>query len=156
MSNTFINHLVDCHCILKIYQNIEKHVYHKFIVFSVFEDDVFQKKFVECNNCGSIHEVTNVNKSTIMNDVTKYKALVTSKEDLQYSLPEKYVSFLLKNNVQETYIWENINFILEEKIAGTIIYNREKIDNKIICNFINIDNDGSFNIKKEIFQRDLK
>tara|TARA_Y100000592_G_C5377288_1_gene271613 strand:- start:373 stop:843 length:471 start_codon:yes stop_codon:yes gene_type:complete len=156
MNKSYINHLIDCHCILKIYQNIEKHVYHKFIVFSELEDDNFKKKYVECNNCGSIHEVTNINKSNIMSDSTKYKALVTSKEDLHFNLPEKYVSFLVKNKVQETYIWENINYLLENNLEGSIIYNKESIDGNVICNFININNKGNFSIKKEIFQRDLK
>ena len=152
----YINHVVDCQCILQIYSKVEKPIYHKFVVFSTITEDNFDIKYVECNNCGLIHEVYDVGKSNLKSDGDKYKALVTTKEDLQYNLPEKYVNFLVKNKVEETYIWENINYLLENNIAGNIIYNKETIDNKVICSFISINEDNTFKIYKETFQRDLQ
>lgn len=152
----YIKHVIDCQCVLQIYSKVEKPIYHKFVVFSTYTDNEFDIKYVECNNCGIIHEVYNVGKSNIKTDGDKYKALVTSKEDLQYNLPDRFVNFLAQNKVEETYLWENINYLLENKLSGNVIYNKEKIDNNVICSFININEDGSFKISKETFQRDIK
>ena len=43
----YIKHLVECQCILKIFEKKTKPLYHKFIVFSVIdENDNILEKFV--------------------------------------------------------------------------------------------------------------
>lgn len=151
----YICHTLECQCILPIYNKIEKPVFHQFVVFSKFNNDVLEEKYVECNNCGIIHQVISCNKSNIISDTTNYKSLVVNKEDLSYSLPSKYLDFLTKKEVEEIYIWEKINFLLENNINDTVLYKRSIEDNFVICEFINVIDNDNFKITKEKLQRDV-
>ena len=82
----YICHTVECQCVLPIYNKIEKPVYHQFVVFNKLNDDSMEEKYVECNNCGIIHQIVGLNKSNIISDTTNYKSLVVNKEDLSYNL----------------------------------------------------------------------
>lgn len=150
-----ICHVLECQCILPIYSKVEKPVFHQFIVFSKYNNNSLEEKYVECNNCGVIHQVTNCNKSNILSDTTNYKSLVVNKEDLSYSLPSKYLDFLTKKEVEEIYIWEKINFLLENNISDTVLYRRSNVDNFIICEFIEVIDSDNFKLKKEKLQRDV-
>ena len=152
--NESVCHLIECNCILPLYAKVERPVFHKFVVFSVILDEEFVEKYVECNNCSAIHHVTNINTNTVMSDTSKYKALVCTKDDMKYALSSDILDFLTKNDC-ETYIWEKVSFLLENKIADSIIYNKQHIDNNVICNTLFLEEDGSFKIKKEKFQRDV-
>ena len=57
-----VRHLIECHCTLPQYRNANPPVYHKFVVFSVLDEDAIQKKLVQCNNCGIIHKVVDLCK----------------------------------------------------------------------------------------------
>ena len=150
-----ICHVLECQCILPIYSKVEKPVFHQFIVFSKYDNNSLEEKYVECNNCGVIHQVTNCNKSNILSDTTNYKSLVVNKEDLSYSLPSKYLDFLTKKEVEEIYIWEKINFLLENNISDTVLYRRSNVDNFVICEFIEVIDSDNFKLKKEKLQRDV-
>ena len=61
-----VKHLVQCNCMLP--QLKSKSILHKFLVFSIVDDNnKVQVKFAQCNNCNVIHKVTEVCKSTILN-----------------------------------------------------------------------------------------
>ena len=151
----YICHSIECQCVLPIYSKVEKPVYHQFVVFSKIENESLEEKYVECNNCGVIHQVTSCNKSNIISDTTNYKSLVVNKEDLSYSLPSKYLDFLTKKEVEEIYIWEKINFLLENNINDTVLYKRSIVDNFVICEFINVIDNDNFKLTKEKLQRDV-
>ena len=72
----YFRHLIECQCILPIYKNKTKPLYHKFKVFSVIEDDQIEEKYVMCNNCKILHRVTEFNKSEIMWGVEEEKSMV--------------------------------------------------------------------------------
>ena len=150
-----VSHLLECQCILPVYNKVEKPIYHSFVVFSLIKEDFLEEKYVECNNCGVIHKVTGINKSTILTDTTNYKHLVVNKEDLTYNLPSKYLDFLTSKNIDEIYIWEKINYLLENNIKEEVIFNRTKAENYMICEIISVLDKNNFKIKKEKFQRDI-
>jgi len=151
----YICHSIECQCVLPIYSKVEKPVYHQFVVFSKIDSEVLEEKYVECNNCGVIHQVIGCNKSNIISDTTNYKSLVINKEDLSYSLPSKYLDFLTKKNVEEIYIWEKINYLLENSIKEKVLYKRVNVDNYIVCEFIDIIDNDNFKLSKEKLQRDI-
>lgn len=153
--NNYICHAIECQCILPVYSKVEKPVYHQFIVFSQLQDDMIEEKYVECNNCGIIHQITGCNKSNLISDTTNYKSLVVNKEDLSYNLPSKYLDFLTSRNVEEIYIWEKINYLLENNIKELVLFKRSSIENYIICEFIEIIDKDNFKITKEKLQRDI-
>ena len=83
----YLRHLLECQCILSIYKNNTVPVYHKFQVFSKFDDnDIIETKYVLCNNCDALHEIQGVGKSEIKWGKDAYIGLVNTKDDIKFNL----------------------------------------------------------------------
>ena len=153
-----IKHLIECQCILSIFKNKTKPVYHKFKVFSQIDtNDKIKEKYVICNNCDIVHKVFEVCKSEIKWGSENLKSLVTTKEDIKFNLESRHfeniVIELEKNNI-DLCEWEYIEYLLDNKKEGQIVLNKSEIDNNIVYNVLYIKNEN-FSIKKEIQQRFL-
>lgn len=158
MSNDHIKHLIECQCVLNIFKNKTKIIYHKFKVFSEIDnDDEVREKYVICNNCDIVHRVYEVCKSEIKWGCENLKSLVTTKEDIKFNLESKNYHIITeeleKNNI-DLCEWEYIDYLLENKKEGQIILNKNEIDDNIVYNVLYIK-DEKFSIKKEIQQRFL-
>lgn len=152
----YIKHLIECQCVLSIFKNKSKPIYHKFPVFSLLDtNDNVQEKYVICDNCGIIHNVTEISISKIMWGKENLRSLVVSKDDVKFNLENlnynNIVSLLEKNQLSVA-DWEIVEFLIENKQSGIVLLNKEEIDNNIITQFIEF-NEGNFKIKKEIMQR---
>ena len=155
-SEKFMRHLLECHCILKLFQNKSKPLYHKFPVFSLIDEEGnVEQKYVSCNNCGAIHEVIDACKSDIKWGGDMYTGLVVTKDDIIFNLQnngnENVIEILEKNNCDLS-IWEMVDFCLENNIDYTVILDKQEIQDNIVYNCLNIKS-GSIKIKKEISQR---
>lgn len=151
----YITHLIECSCILPLYSKSEKPIYHKFPVFSTLnEKEELEEKYVACNNCDVIHKVTDFCSSEVMTDTSNYRGLVTTKEDLEHSLNDKIISILIKNDC-EVDVWEKLDFLFENNISDHVVISKKYEESSVICQIIYIESDGSYKIKREIFQRNL-
>ena len=113
-------HLVQCRCILPQFKKLQDPPRHKFIVFSTIDDENKPVvKFVQCNNCGIIHKVTDVGRSEIVNG-REHMGSIVSIDDLKSSLPEKLVGVLEANGC-DLPTWENVQFIIENKQWGSFV-----------------------------------
>jgi len=152
----FTRHLLECHCILKLFQNKSKPLYHKFPVFSVSEDNGnIEKKYVKCNNCAVIHEVTDFCKSNIKWGDDMYKGLVTTKDDIIFNFKQKElfnVVEILEKYECDVSIWELVEHCLDNKIDYSIVLEKKDIQDNTVYNCLNISS-GNVKIKKEISQR---
>ena len=103
-----IKHLIECHCTLKIYTGRENHLYHKFPVYSKFdENNKIISKFAQCNNCQTIHKVYDICKSEILKSgKDELKGMLTI-DDIEFQLPTKIVSILKKYECDIS-TWEHI------------------------------------------------
>ena len=121
----YIKHLVQCNCVLKQFELIEPPVFHKFVVFSVVNEDVSIKpSYTKCNNCGGIHRVTEVGVSEKLR--RESVPTIPDAEEIKTSLPEKLVGLLLKYNLELT-TWQEIKFIYENEMWGRpVILHREQ------------------------------
>ena len=157
MSEDYIKHLIDCHCILSIYKNRTKPVYHKFPVFSILEEDNVKEKYVLCNNCDIVHKVIDVNKSEIKWGSEGLRSLVTTKEDIKFNLEnlgmDRLVTILEVNNIDLS-DWELIEYLLENNLEGKIVIDKKEIDDSINYKYLEIKN-GKYKIKNDIVQRYL-
>ena len=154
----YVKHLVECQCVLNLFKNKTKIIYHKFKVFSeIDENDEIKEKYVICNNCDIVHRVYEVCKSEIKWGSENLKSLVTTKEDIKFNLvsnkKENIVLELEKNDI-DLCEWEYIEYLIENCKEGKIILNKNEIDNNIVYNILYIKGDN-FSIKKEIQQRFL-
>lgn len=149
-------HLIECQCILKIFENKTKPLYHKFPVFSLIVDDDVEEKYVECNNCGSIHRVYDVCKSEIMWGKDGYEGLVNKIEDITFNLEnnnqQKIIEILVNNKIEDVSVWEYVEYLLENSLEGHVVINKNDIKDKTIMKILYINKNG-FKIKTENVQR---
>jgi hypothetical protein len=152
---SYIKHLIECQCILSIFKNKTKPLYHKFQVFSLIDDDIIAEKYVICNNCDIVHKVKEACKSEIMWGKENIKSLVTTIEDIRFNFDamgfEDLSNILTKFN-SDIFDWELADFLIENKESGTILLEKEEIDNNIVYKFLEFNN-NKYKIKKEIHQR---
>jgi len=155
----YINHLIECQCILPIYKNHTKPVYHKFVVFSeVANDEELVEKYVACNNCECIHLVKEVFKSELMWGKDYFKNFVNTIQDIKFNLIssnlENVVNILEENNC-EVSIWENVYFLIENDIEDKVTISRKEVENFIIIKTL-VYKDKKFTLKTENYQRDFE
>ena len=157
MSNEYVKHLIDCHCILSIYKNRTKPIYHKFPVFSIIEEDNVKEKYVLCNNCDIVHKIIDVNHSEIKWGNDGYKSLVTTKEDIKFNLEnsgmDRLVTILEVNNIDLS-DWELVEYLLENNLEGRVVIDKKEIENSINYKYLEVKN-GKYKIKNDIVQRYL-
>jgi|13_taG_2_1085334.scaffolds.fasta_scaffold00334_25 hypothetical protein len=145
MNQKFIKHLLECQCISPIYKKHTKIIYHKFQVFSEFDDEGnMQEKLVSCNNCNAIHKVYETCKSEILLNREDLLNLVNTKEDIIFNLKSyglNNIVEILEKNDTDISIWEHVLYVYENKLEDhKITFYKQVID------------EISFNIKYFIFK----
>lgn len=144
-----VRHLIQCRCILPQFKNRKEIIFHKFVVFSVIDDnDVVKIKYASCNNCGAVHKITDICQSEIVPGKESVITTVT-KDDLKFGISSNIISIL------ETYdcdlsAWEEVQFILENEIwNSSVVIARENMGDSIQGKLLIIL--GSTKIKIESF-----
>lgn len=146
-------HLVECHCVLPQFRNANPPIYHKFVVFSTLIDDVVSLKMAQCNNCGILHKVIDICKSEIAHGLEEGKS-IRSIEEISLGIPQRLAEFLIQQKVDIS-IWENIEFLLENKKESEIILGREQKDEVTQLKILHVRDDGTFKIKTEVRQDEM-
>jgi len=156
----YLKHLIECQCILPQYKKQTAPFFHKFPVFSLFkgnENDEFTnivEKYVKCNNCELVHKVYDICKSELLKNSDDYTDLVTTLDDLKYSLPADLIDLMSKNKIIDIADYEMALYLFENKIDDRIIISRKTVDKDIVCKFL-VFNEGKYSIKQQIFQGEL-
>jgi len=138
-----VKHLIQCHCILPQYRNSKNPVFHKFVVFSIIdnETDLVLPKFAECNNCGTAHKIVDMCTSEILVGKDEVRTQLTI-SDLQHSLPTSLFELLVSYN-KDLPDFEYAQFIIEnERWNKHIILTREELEDYTqgkLVKFIAID-----------------
>tara|TARA_Y100000114_G_C11752036_1_gene324856 strand:+ start:706 stop:1179 length:474 start_codon:yes stop_codon:yes gene_type:complete len=115
-----IKHLIECHCYLKIFDQKNNQVNHKFPVYSkIDENDKVIPKLVKCNNCEALHYVYDICKSDLKPGKEDSKSIL-EKEDFIMMLPDKVANILVKNQCDIS-DFEHALDIIEEKAWGSHI-----------------------------------
>ena len=151
-------HLVECQCILPIYKNHTKPVYHKFPVFSELdENNNIIEKYVSCNNCDCIHLVNEISSSELIWGKDFYKSFVNTVSDIKFNLisenQENLVN-ILEQNKCDISIWEKAYFILENEIEDDIIISKKDIEGFLLVKVLKQKN-KKFILKTERYQKEL-
>ena len=118
-------HLVECHCVLPQYRKMENPIFHKFVVFSVLDEEGnVIPKMSQCNNCGAVHKVVDICKSEIAPGKDETKSVLT-KNDIARSLPQQ-ISEMFEEYQLGVADYEFAKFIIEnEKWGSLIVLSRE-------------------------------
>lgn len=148
----YVKHLVECKCVLPQFKNINPPRWHQFVVFSTInEHGDINPSFTQCNNCGTIHKVTEVGTSTILNK-DDLPSLPT-KEELKETLPEKIAEMLEKYNC-ELPTYQEVAFIFENHLWGrSVILTKDVVDNIKMGKYLTIFGETLWKINN--FQEEL-
>jgi hypothetical protein len=145
-------HLITCRCFLPQFKHAKELQLHKFIVFSVInDDDTVVPKNAQCPNCAMVHKVTDICRSVVLGkDETRS---VVSIDDIKVSLPEKLVG-ILENNGADLPTWEAVQFNHENKQWGSfVVLSTDTIDGEKTGKVLKILGENLF--KVEAFSRSM-
>tara|TARA_B100000029_G_C17545230_1_gene948210 strand:- start:1324 stop:1758 length:435 start_codon:yes stop_codon:yes gene_type:complete len=138
--------MVECQCVLPQYKKSSNPVYHRFIVFSILEEDKVKVSFAQCNNCGVVHKVVDLCKSEILNGKENLNSLETI-EDIKLSIPAD-LSTVLENYSCDISNWQHAKFIYENRKWGeSIVLVREELESEIQGKFLTIVSHDRFKIE---------
>ena len=141
-----IKHLIECRCILPTLKKKDNPPLHKFIVFSVQDNGTILEKNVTCNNCGIVHNVYELCKSDILQNVEGTKSSITI-EDISLMIPESVAS-IMKSYEKDLPDYEHIKFMIDEnKVGEFIILSQEFNDGRKSGKVLKYKGNGKFEIE---------
>ena len=152
---SYQKHLIECQCILPIFKDKKEKTYHQFVVFSTFDEDIFEEKYAICNNCGIVHKITEIGQSEILWGKEDMTSLVTTIEDIRTNLEnfghEGLVNVLTRFDLTLP-DWEIAEFLIENNQSGIIVLEKEKIKENFVYKYLEFDTNNRYKIKKELQQ----
>lgn len=117
---TGLKHLITCRCVLPQFKRHENPPQHQFVVFSVLDDnDVVRTKFAQCNNCGIVHKVIEINKSEIVQGREDMRS-IPKIDDIRLSLPQGLAA-LLDQNDADLPTWEATQHMYDNQQWGGFV-----------------------------------
>ena len=145
-------HLISCHCVLPQFRRRPDPIFHKFIVFSILnDDDTVIPKLAKCNNCAVVHRITDICKSEFIYNQEDTESVVTE-ADIKLGLPEKIVT-ILESYSADLATWEQAQFIIDnQKWNSFIILTSDTFENKIEGKLLRILGETFY--KVEVFSRE--
>lgn len=139
-------HIIKCRCILPQYRSMTNPPNHHFVVFSVIEDDSIIPKTVQCNNCGIVHRVTELCKSTIINGKEDLKSLITV-DLIRAQLPQQLAAVLDAENC-DLPVWEHCKFVIDNSVWDSVIQlGSEQYDGMREGKYLRIYSKDIFNVE---------
>jgi hypothetical protein len=149
--NSSIKHLLECKCFLPQFKNSNPPIFHKFLVFSEidYRDGSVVQSFAQCNNCGVIHKIIEVETSAILKKESMPSMLTI--DDIKANLPPRLAG-ILEQNECELPIWQEAQFIIKNGLWGQgFILAKEREETMIVGKYIVILGTDLFQISP--FQR---
>lgn len=149
----YVKHLVECKCILPQFKQVEPVKWHCFVVFSEIDElGMIIPSFAQCNNCGTIHKVTEVGISSVLSKDSL--ASLPKIDEIKTSLQEKLVK-VLESYDCELPTYQEVQFIIEHQLWGrTVILSKEVLDGMLLGKYLLIIGETLWKVNS--FQEELK
>jgi hypothetical protein len=151
-----VKHLVQCHCVLPQFRGTNPTVFHKFVVFSVIDDqDAVTEKVVKCPNCDALHRVTEIGKSEIVPGKDGSSAAVDV-EDIKCQLPTSLSAVLDRHKVDDSTYEQALFYVNTYNTTDPIVLARERLDDgSVTIKSLWMRPDRSFKIETAIRQEEF-
>jgi hypothetical protein len=150
-----VKHLIECHCFLKIFNQKEKQINHKFPVYTQLDDaGKVIPKLVKCNNCESLHYVYDICKSELKPGKEGVESLL-DKDDLISMLPEKISNILIKNNADISDFEHALDIVEKEMWESFVVVKRSIIDEEENVKMMQILPEGKVKILNRVIKRTI-
>jgi len=149
-------HLVQCHCVLPQFRGADPPIFHKFIVFSVLnENDEVVERVAKCPNCDALHRVTEIGRSSIVHGKDGSAAVIDI-EDVKSQLPTSLVSVLERHKVDEATYEQALFYVNTYNTDDPIVLAREILEEKTSVKALWLKPDRSFRIETIVRQDEVK
>jgi hypothetical protein len=157
MKRLGIKHLIECHCTLKIYDNNEDQLYHKFPVYSkIDEKGKVIKKLAQCNHCQTIHNVYDICKSDIIRSGKDDHKTAVSKEDIACQLSNKISNILWRYDC-DIATWEQVlDYCDNEYWEQKIVLNRDLVEGKYHVKVLTLLSEDKVKIENKVIENDIQ
>ena len=137
---------MSCRCILPTMKNKSNPPLHKFVVFSIQENDKTLEKLVTCNSCGVVHRVFEICRSNILNNFEGTRSSLTL-EDISIQLSSS-IRDILVSYEKELADYEHIKFMIDENtIDDFIVLSQEFNDDRKSGKVLKYKGEGKFAIE---------
>ena len=148
-------HLIQCHCVLPQYRNLDSPIFHKFVVFSRIDPGgSIIPEFKRCNNCGVIHKIVDFCRSEVAHGVDDAFA-ISSEDDMREFLSEK-VCKILDDHKCDIATWEQITDIISNSEWGSVvIISKQSAMGSTQVKGMIINDKNSFKIDTHLRQDDI-
>jgi len=148
-------HLIQCHCVLPQYRNLDSPIFHKFVVFSrINTEGSLIPSLKRCNNCGVIHKIVDFCRSEIAHGIDDSFA-ISSEDDMREFLSEK-ICKILDDNKCDLATWEQISDIITNQEWGSsVIISRQSAMGSTQMKILVINGSDSFKIDTNLRQDDI-
>ena len=145
-----VKHLIECHCVLKIYKGEETITNHKFPVYSKIDSDgKIIPKLAKCNNCESLHYVNDFCRSDLRGGKDQ-TSVTLSVEDIGLSLPSRVAEILARSQCDIS-TWEHCLDIFEESRWGEfVVLNRDVIDENQQVKILTIKSETFYKVENKV------
>ena len=148
-------HLVQCHCVLPQFRAADPPIFHKFIVFSVIdENDAVVEKVAKCPNCDALHRVTEIGKSEIVHGKDGSSSVMDI-EDIKSQLPTSIVTILDRHKVDDATYEQALFYVNTYNADDAIILARERLEDRTSIKAMWIKPDRSIKIDTIVRQEDF-
>jgi len=112
-------HLVSCRCSLPQFKNMDDPPFHKFIVFSVIDDNEnIASSYAQCNNCGVIHRITDICRSEIVN--REDLMTLPSIDDVRLGMNDQLAATLDRYKA-DLPTWQAVQYIIDNERWGDFV-----------------------------------
>ena len=146
---------MQCHCVLPQFRGSDPPVFHKFVVFSVINDeDAVVEKVAKCPNCDALHRVTEVGKSEIAHG-KEGSSSVIDVEDIKSQLPTGIASILDRHKVDEATYEQALFYVNTYNSDDPIVLAKERIEDKVSVKAMWIRPDRSLKIETIVRQEEV-
>lgn len=113
-------HLIECNCILPQFRRMPDPPFHKFVVFSIINDDgSVQEKRAQCPNCSALHIVTDLCASKIAVGRDSSNVALTI-DDVKSGIAPEVRADLEKYDL-DLATWEQVAFAIDKERWGEIV-----------------------------------
>ena len=152
-----IKHLVECHCTLKIYEGKKDHLYHKFPVYTVFDNNKKAiPKISQCNNCNTLHKVIDVCKSEIIRSGKDFNSTGLTIEDIKLQINNKLANILTSYD-SDISTWELVLDIIEKEAwEYPVVISRDVIEGEYYVKYLNIISEDKFKIFSKKIESEIR
>lgn len=143
-------HLIQCHCILPQYRNMNDPLFHKFVVYSTLnEHGEANISLAKCNNCGVVHKVIDFCKSEVMIGHEDSMAVVTI-EDVRSNIPEKIAEILEKHHC-DIATWQHVEDIFDNEEWGSVVtISTQKAGDSTQIKSVKINSESRFKVRADL------